>query len=312
MPLGEQGKRNFLGSALDYYPYTDISSDLIAMATQFSKHRSELRQRLEEALAAKPGIPAILSDECLCQTQHVLSFDRDAALSANRLHQLLKGLNAHILVVIRNQPRAILSHYVQANYEYVKYPHQNTFEKFAEYQLSRPHDCILPMYDYQKRISHLTELFGHENVTVVLFEELFSGGEKSIHSLARALSVTDAFVRENLKKVHINKKVTTEDGYWTNPRTDIRRLGDSLMASMLRDERVWRIRHAIYCRQPRLRHVLSHVFQILRYKRKQAPILISHPGAELRQRLAEPFRDGNGKLAEERGLDLAQYGYPLP
>ena len=313
LSLDKEGKRNFLGSARDYYPYTDISSALISMATDFSASLDRLRQRLREGFAAKPGLPAILSDECLCQTQHVLSFDRDTALSAERLRQLLDGYDAHILVVIRNQPKALLSHYVQANYEYVKYPHQNTFEKFAEYQLSRPHDCILPMYDYQARLSHLTQLFGDENVTVIVFEDLFSGGEKAIHDLAGALSMPGEYVRNKLSNFHDNKTALAKDGYYTEPRTDIRRLGDSLVAGMLKNERIWRLRHEHYSRRPRLKHALDkYVFQMLRYTRKQEPILVSYPGEELQRRLADPFREGNAKLAEEHGLPLAQYGYPLP
>ena len=112
---------------------------------------------------------------------------------AFRLVKLFPG--AHVLLVVRNPFELLRSNYAQGLTNIRKRPFigsfPSSFDSFVREGLDRPNHPLSPITTilYDKIASHYVELFGRDNVTVLLYEELRNHPELFLQKLSACLSV---------------------------------------------------------------------------------------------------------------------------
>ena len=95
------------------------------------------------------------------------SFNNGALIKviANRIKNIFP--NAKIIIIIRNQKAALESLYKDD----VKYGYLNDFKSWF---IGKRNNCGLDYFKYSKMIEVYQEIFGNDNVKVLLFEKLFN------------------------------------------------------------------------------------------------------------------------------------------
>ena len=142
--------------------------DCLIRPNTFSFESQIARRVLEECLGSAvlgEGMVPVLSHERLCGDPFTGS--RDAKEIANRLHDSFT--EAKILIVVREQFQLIASLYKT----YVLHGGKATLEEFIQPRCDEVNQWFdFRTYCYDRLINHYINLFGKENVLVVLYEEL--------------------------------------------------------------------------------------------------------------------------------------------
>lgn len=200
--------------------------------------------------------------------------------------------DAHVLITIRNQLTAIPSHYIShgrylpntpvtGRINYVK------FNEYMKYYLKKNDRGFFRQLKYRKLVGTYLDLFGHDKLTVLLFDEMSSNPESYFKKLSILLDV----------------KQNTLDGLWKNSK--IHNEADSK-----RVHNYLRIRSLLPVKS------ISKIFPSLsnnrfsQYLRKglSAKIKLSEKEIEM---ISKIYGEENRWLDNEFKLSLASYGYPL-
>ena len=218
----------------------------------------------------------------------------DRGLMAERLYKLFP--DAEILVIIRNQIEALLSMYaflvcqrgLNVNISYGR-PSVASLEQWILEQESFIGRSFITTLKYSGFISEYQRLFGKENVTVLLFEELVHSPTSFFKNIAEYLGV------DNIKKSENSPSIPKRNSKPSN-------------------------RRLLYYK---LRNYFPN-FSLSRY----APTLIikwwrnylnsgsskrelDELPVEMQERLLSMYREDNRKLQKHLETDLEKYGYNL-
>jgi len=251
---------------------------------------SAVKEYMENTLFDKPGDPGktvVLSDEMLVS----YSKARDKGLVARRLKEVFPA--AKILFTIRNQFDILTAAYLSRGrlltYVPKKYSGLHvSFDDWLELSLENIERSYLGHIDYIKTVDYYADLFGKENVSVLLLEEFVNHRKTYMEKLAAVLNID---IEECLK--------LTEDKHEHK----------EISQSQLNFER-FRTRLYPLSRVPLVFGIVKPFFSLrgLFRKEKTAMAIVSE---KWRQRLGPMYREGNRKLVDFYGLPLGKFGYPL-
>lgn len=160
-----------LGFISPWGPQAGIAVDEFVLANPFRFDAMRARSRFEEGLgeASERELVPVLSNEALCGQP--VSGGRFAYGKSvvERLHETFP--EAKILLVVREQHAALLSHYR----EYIANGFHGDLARFIggpELPPGFAPDCPLDHFEYDGLVGHAQSLFGAENVLVLPFEGL--------------------------------------------------------------------------------------------------------------------------------------------
>ena len=229
----------------------------------------------------------MLSDEMLVS----YSKARDKGLVARRLKDVFPA--AKILFTIRNQFDILTAAYLSRGrllaYVPKKYSGLHvSFDDWLKLSLENIERSYLGHIDYVKTVDYYADLFGKENVSVLLLEEFVTDRKTYMEKLAAVLNIDVEEALTLTENKHEHREISQ---------------------SQLNFER-FRTRLYPLSRVPLVFGMVKPVFSLrgLFRKDKSAKVTVSE---KWRERLAPMYREGNRKLADVYGLPLEKFGYPL-
>ncbi len=232
---------------------------------------------------------ALLSQESFCGSPHNGgAFSKEIA---DRLHALFPG--SRILAVIRRQDSMIASAYRQ-------YVRTGGITRFEDYIRPPVRDAKLPLfrlenYRYHQLLSYYGDLFGRENVGVLLFEDFCEAPEAFLEKLSAFIGVQAADAPP------IQRRVKAAAG------TDAT-LGCRRVLNMLRGGVTF---NPVKARMPTVCDSLRHLIKkserwIAGDVRPDNLRLIDRKALKAATGF---YGESNRKLIEDFGVDLEKYGY---
>ena len=211
---------------------------------------------------------------------------------ARRLHELFP--DAEIVFTIRNQIDCLKSYYVgKARMLRGPAPYRNrhvTLENYLQFSMARWERSFLGTMNYERAIRFYEELFGRDRIHILTFEDFIGDRDGFFADLCRILGVDAAVVPELFtEKSHSNARSTSRLVFYTKLRSVL------LPNVPLRD---------LVPGGARLHGVLE------KYLSRGATEKVEIP-EKWKMILSERYAAGNRALAENYGLDLKKYDYPL-
>jgi len=217
---------------------------------------------------------------------------------ARRIKAILP--DARIVIGIRAQPSMLAAAYSQ----YVKDGGTYGIKRFlfpdsyffaaSEYRSQAPR-FDLAHFEYQRLIRLYFDLFGQENVQILLFERFRDGPLDCARTLAEALGLAfeEAKVSEAVRNPALNR-----NALWAT------RLFNLFTARRTRDKRFLVHVPGLFDQRKRLHRLLGATF---RHKTGSEELL----GAATTAWLAARFAPANHELGKLLGVDLGAFGYPV-
>lgn len=250
-------------------------------------------------LGAAQGMPPLLCDERLSGSNVSGGLHEMVAPEmARRIKAILP--DARILVGIRAQPAMLAAAYSQ----YVKGGGTYGVKRFlfpdSYFQAGSPYRTQAPRFDlshfdYQRLIRFYYDLFGRENVHVLLFERFRAGPLKMARELADRLGVEfdEGQVSEGVRNPGLNRNALRA-----------MRLFNLFTARKTRDK--WYLLHipGLFERRKKLHRLLNRLFRA-----KTTPEELLGP-ATMRW-IEARFAPSNRELAQMLDTDLAELGYAV-
>lgn len=215
----------------------------------------------------------------------------DRGLMAERLNKIFP--DARVLVIIRNQMDALQSMYAflvcqlgkNINLSYGR-PSVESFEKWILEQEEFINRSFLSTLKYYEFISEYRKVFGKDNVTVLLFEELASSPALFFEKIAHFFDVDNITRVQGSPLIKRNKRPSKRILLYYKLRGRFPGLSPS------------KIFHET---------VINWARKFFDSKKDVREDEVLPP--EMQERLMNMYRESNRKLQQELGVDLAQYGY---
>lgn len=212
----------------------------------------------------------------------------DRGVIAERLNKLFP--DANILIIIRNQMDSLQSMYAflvqqlgkNINLSYGR-PSVTSFEKWISEQEDFFYRSYMPTLKYYEFISEYWKLFGKENVTILLFEELVSSPVSFFEKMTRFFGVDS-----------VNSSVSFL------PQRNTRPTKRTLLYYKLRGY-FPNVSPSKFL--PNLAIKWGRIFLNSGTSGRKRLL------PEMEQRLMNMYRESNRKLQQELGIDLVRYGY---
>lgn len=253
----------------------------------------------ELILASADGVPPLLCDERLSGSNLAGGLH---GMVAPEVARRLKAVfpDARIVIGIRAQPEMLAAAYSQ----YVKDGGTHGTRRFlfpdsyffaaSEYRTQAPR-FDLAHFEYQRLIRVYLDLFGKENVHVLLFEQFRAGPLDCARNLAQKLGI--AFVEARVSEAVRNPALSRS-------ALRIMRLFNLFTARRTRDK--WYIVHipGLFEVRKRLHRLLTAMF---RQKSGSEQLL----GAATMRWVSARFAQSNRELSELLEIDLGAFGYPM-
>lgn len=236
--------------------------------------------------------------------------ERDPLSVPSRIEKLTRVLGideVKIVAVIRNQPDAIYSTYVEGwRWFFRKEPALASFRDYLCEGISKGFDGVFRMFFYAEILSEYREKFGGENVDVLFFEDIRSDRAAFCRQFVNYIGLEYADVLEGvLSSEKRNVKRRDEHGrYLTDPPTLYEELYEELWVR-------WKafVPDPIYKAIKRfsLPSVARSVFGRIRARRG---VCVESLTEEERVKISLLFRESNRRLSEFVSPEkLVKYGY---
>jgi len=291
------------------YAHALIYEREIPFRMKKSEYQQQVRQEAKAAADHAPGPEDIFvySEESLLSMSMFFRFEpapfvwSPAPVSVARKLRVLfdDGLTTgpvQIIVAIRKQTDLIKSMYAQMYHlVYSKFRETRTFKRFIRYAFKENFSNLVgSALCYKEIIDVYANLFGRENVQILVYEDLKNNIPRFYHSLAESLSVNSSEIKKLFEEKQYNVR-SHKDGYKLDERTLWEILGYY--------QKRFFPRLAVPSRTSKLCHWLMRVRMPSRMCSSVS--LSDQEEADIMRR----YHDGNRKLAEEYGLSLQEYGY---
>lgn len=268
-----------------YETYSALLNSMIADDDLFYP-AEQCRQLFEKYMHASAGRTLLYSSEDLTTSSIPYT-------CARRLKNLMP--DAKILLVVRSQLTAIPSFYTNHG-AFLKpapdryYRRHVSFDDWMSYQLTVTKYGALTSYYYDKVLSIYSDLFGIENIYVLLFEEFVNDKKVFLEKLCRILEIVDideairlAEGRHERQSISARKFAYNRfrtSFFWSTSFSQLLPAGQVLAEAF----------NKFLIAGPRARHVLSDSWE---------------------RKIVDLYAEGNATLSATFGLPLEKYGYPL-
>lgn len=132
----------------------------------------------------------------------------DIGLKANRIKKLIP--NAKIIIVIRNQVDALTSMYADFPFDPRSFSIGKPIDidKWVDTVLDNEFIYYREMLNYFNVIEHYSDLFGVENICILLFEELINKKDEFSNKLSHFMNINRSETLKLLSDKHENKRVS--------------------------------------------------------------------------------------------------------
>lgn len=250
-------------------------------------------------LEAAAGQPPLLCDERLSGTNLAGGLHGMVPPEmARRIRAMFP--DARIVIGIRAQPSMLAASYSQyvkggGTYGVTRFLFPDSyFFAGSEYRTSAPR-FDLAHFDYQRLIRFYFELFGRDNVEVLLFEQFRAGPLDCAKGLADrfGLAFDETKVSEGVRNPALNRNALR-----------VMRFVNLFTARKTRDK--WHLVHipGLFERRKRLHRWLNNVF---RRKSSSEQLL----GSAVTGWVEARYAASNRELGELLGIDVGAFGYPV-
>ena len=273
----------------------------ISFKKKVGSHQKVLENKIEAINADKKLI--IYSNESILSNSLFL-IDRprpfvrylDPVSTARKLNMLFSRItpNPIIIVAIRNQLDLIKSIYAQM-YNYCFKGHKQT-ENFQVYVDNLIKDGVesstLSALSYYDVIKEYEKIFGHDNVRILVFEELKNTPDIFFQKLENAMGLTSGTAYNYIQSKNENKK-SYQDKYKTDSRSLLFHMG-KFKKKYFGDINIPFIKKLNFLNQIEIR---GKTLNSIKYKNKDYEEIFNF------------FAENNRLLADEYNLPLKKYGY---
>ncbi|CAN2049938.1 putative Sulfotransferase domain-containing protein [Candidatus Magnetomoraceae bacterium gMMP-1] len=291
-----------------YGKHLNFLSDLFfARENAFDRKKNSIKKELKNYITDSKVNKFVYSEESLTSFSMFFRFQPRPyiwTLEPNSMARKLKTAfletkvfnKTKIIITIRKQDSMLKSMYAQVyNFVFKKLRETNTFEKFLNYSLLENKDSfIVDSLMYYDVIKTYSDLFGKENVLVLVFEELKENKESYIKKLSEFMHID---YRESIDLVgdhKVNSRSSSSGVYPSDERNVIeylsyyknKYLGNKALS--LSNNFFVKKLSTIYMPGKKLKVNISEKYQIM---------------------INDQFCENNKKLAEEYNLELKKYGY---
>lgn len=228
----------------------------------------------------------LISDEIMVSYSKV----RDKGVVARRIKEVF---DPRILITIRNQYDILKSAYLSRGRLLMNVPSKYAglsirFTDWLELSYQNIDRSYLGHVDYFKTIDYYSQLFGKDNVCVLLFEEFVENTNEYLETLSNFLNIDLNEAVERTENKHEHKEIPQSQLNFERFRTGFYPLS----------------------RIPLIFNVIKPFFALMGCFRKDKTAKVTIPG-DWQQRLNAMYREGNRKLIEKYTLPLEKYGYPV-
>ncbi|MZR64147.1 hypothetical protein [Alcanivorax sp. DP30] len=207
LPLGREGRINFLGKCLDYnYKTAKVSVEnyrgkFIRDVAEGKMSLGEGREALEASL--NPDRLNVFSDEGIMVAYPGRANLTLAEKFAN-LEKLLTGYNVKVVVTLREPVDYLYSLYVELYPDFCsKVRELDSVEKYTNTLLERPDDCLFESYHFSKWLSRLEKSFP---VTVIEYDQLKDPASEAFTIWSSLLGITQDDFYEHFNSQAVNTK----------------------------------------------------------------------------------------------------------
>lgn len=244
------------------------------------------RKFFSENLAASRDKTFVFSDEDIMPSPV-------ASECAHRLRALIPGDDTHVLIIIRNQITALESYYCgHGAYlrpaPYPQYKRHVPLESWLKFNFDIMDWGAIPAFDFWPYADYFEKVFGEGKVRIMLFEELTQNPDKFFAELSDLLQIPASDIAIRMKKARERERPTRRRWRYNKFRSAF--LWTATLSRFLPGFLVRRFRR--------------HLSEGPKARAPLPPHWITRAHGR--------FAENNAKLATRYGLDLAQYGYPLP
>jgi Sulfotransferase domain len=241
------------------------------------------------AAAVRQRRKIIFSDETLTSPEM-------KTVVARRLHSAFD--KAKILVTIRNQLTSVESYYVRHGRILKKVPNPWSgryikFDDWFGYYFSHERGGHFDRIDYYKIYQIYANIFGAENVHVIMSEAIRAKQNAVVSTLCSLLQCDERVLRNFLDQPAVNARTTSREHSFHRFRSALP-WGKSLIGVLPVNTKV--------------KNIIRENVQSVMSGGKSDNFVLPEPA---RERIFARYANGNRQLVEMLGLDLKRFGYPL-
>jgi len=199
-----------------------------------------------------------------------------------------------IIITIREQKSIIKSMYAQVyNMVFKRFRQTSSFERFLKYSFENKDQFILDTIDYNSVIKTYEELFGKENICILVFEELKQDKASFIKKLTDFMDIDYNEAIRLMENKHTNKRSSSSGVYQSDERRITEILGYykaklGIRSLGLANSWIFKLLDKIYIPGKKLKIEISKEYE---------------------ERINELYKRGNSELSKRYDLNLKKWGY---
>ncbi len=233
--------------------------------------------------------------------------------TAKRIKRLFEEIfkEIEILIVIRAQETMLYSFFVEIykwKYRYIE--NLNTFEKFLSTGFRKGKNGNFLMFYYDEIYDYYVDIFGKENVHLLLYEDMVFDSSYYSRQLATILGINKSIVYSSIK-VQKNKKRIGRSGNYKVDDIDLSLEIRNFAGRLLQYESMKKIKKIVYDKNIFFKYLYKNIIL-----GKTKNIVIKH-GAEIpkptereREKIRKEFKESNKLLMQKANIsDLKMKNY---
>lgn len=303
--LHDKGIINYLGRSReadsDQFEQAGILSRSLFKGTELAKNDIHLSSDLLNILSEETLTFPTFYKEKQWKRNLVNSVDFPEAM-----HQSLRDKTGKlkILVTIRSQQELIYSLYITKYRMFLDDEAYNRPDKFLFNKDGTFKRDLFSIYNYSDVLNKYAEVFGINNIHILLFEDFKSNPELFIQKLSDLMGVDEAKVKPLLSGVHHRKKKKASSGYLK----EVRKTNNFGKALENIEHFVFNIKGlGRYKRNYDSIHLITKIKK--RFLTERDEFIIPKLTSDQKRIIFEEFKSSNAKLSEEFGIDKQKLKY---
>jgi hypothetical protein len=235
----------------------------------------------------------------------------DPFVTAERLYTYFasEDCKVKILITLRSQDSLIPSYYVEGFRWHFRYEESlDTFDKFVNQGLAHKMNGMFRMFYFFEIIEKYADLFGKENITILMYEDITHDIDSFSSKLSEAIGCNESSVSETFAVNFDNKKIKTDGGSFTDKITLNQYLVD-IVKKRVSEEQFTRLKNILLKigGQP-----IKGLLESISHIQVGGSEFVRKPDQDTLRLIRNEFRIGNMALAERYNIDIdkmSKYGY---